>query len=152
MNGNVRAIRRIFFLHLIKEYRKCIRLDTTKWARWSTGNCARNLDSTIRTNDICTPQHLVLPLWLKVDLGVIATKGYSTLSRWSLITNPRFPTFWRVCLCLRSFAALQGMQFCVFKVWFGLVLWYINHCWLFIAKFFLYIYTEKIWFISTFYW
>ena len=31
-------------------------------------------------------------------------------------------------------------------VWFGWVLWHINHCWLFNAKFSLYIYIKYIWF------
>ena len=38
--------------------KKSIRLDTTEWARWSTGNCARNLNLIIRTNGICTTQNL----------------------------------------------------------------------------------------------
>ena len=29
------------------------------WARWSTGNCARSLNLTIRTNGICTTQNLI---------------------------------------------------------------------------------------------
>ena len=37
---------------------KDIRQDTTGWARWSTGKWARNLNLTIRTNGICTTQHL----------------------------------------------------------------------------------------------
>ena len=41
-------------------HRNSIRLDTTGWARWSTGNCARNLNSTIQTNGTCTNQHLSL--------------------------------------------------------------------------------------------
>ena len=28
------------------------------WATWSSGSCARNLNLTIRTNSICTTQHL----------------------------------------------------------------------------------------------
>ena len=39
-------------------HRKCIRLDTNEWARWSTGRCARNLNLTVRTNGICTNQNL----------------------------------------------------------------------------------------------
>ena len=31
-------------------------------------------------------------------------------------------------------------------VWFGLVLWHINHCWLFNAKSSLYIYIKYLWF------
>ena len=33
-----------------------------------------------------------------------------------------------------------------YVVWFALVLWYINHCWLFNAKSSLYIYMKYIWF------
>ena len=49
--------------HIISECsklanRRSIRLDTTAWARWSIGICARNLDLTIRTNGIWTTQHL----------------------------------------------------------------------------------------------
>ena len=34
---------------MIETKRKSIRLNTTGWARWSNGNCARNLSLTIRT-------------------------------------------------------------------------------------------------------
>ena len=32
-----------------------IRLDTTRWGRWSTGNCTRNWNLTTRINSIWTP-------------------------------------------------------------------------------------------------
>ena len=35
-----------------------IRLDTTRWARWSNGRCAKNLNLTIPTNGICRTRHL----------------------------------------------------------------------------------------------
>ena len=41
----------------LKEY-KSIRLDTTGWARWSTGRYAKNRNLNIRTNGICTTQQL----------------------------------------------------------------------------------------------
>ena len=48
--------------HIISEcsnyHRRSTRLDTTWWARWSTGKCARNLNLTMPTNGICTTQHL----------------------------------------------------------------------------------------------
>ena len=37
---------------------KAYKIGTTKWARWSIGNCARNWSLTIRTNGICTNQNL----------------------------------------------------------------------------------------------
>ena len=36
---------------------KSIRLDTIEWARWSTGNCARNWNLIIRINGIYTNQN-----------------------------------------------------------------------------------------------
>ena len=48
--------------HIISECsklaQKSIRLDATGWVRWSTGNCAKNLNLTIRINVICTTPHL----------------------------------------------------------------------------------------------
>ena len=48
--------------HIISDaansHRRCIRLDTTVWAKWSTEWCARNLNLTIRTNGKCTTQQL----------------------------------------------------------------------------------------------
>ena len=41
-----------------KFHRSSTRLDTTGWARGSTGKCARNLNLTMPTNGICTTQHL----------------------------------------------------------------------------------------------
>ena len=50
--------------HIISECsklaQKSIRLITTGWARWSTGNCTRNRYFTIRTSGICTTQKLCL--------------------------------------------------------------------------------------------
>ena len=43
-----------WWVNAVNYCKKSIRLDTTGWARWSTGNCARNLDLTIQTKDICT--------------------------------------------------------------------------------------------------
>ena len=34
----------------------------------------------------------------------------------------------------------------IYMIWFGWVLWHINHCWLFNAKSSLYIYIKYIWF------
>ena len=48
--------------HIISECSKLAqeeyKRDTTGWARWSTGKCAGNFNSTIQTNGICTTQHL----------------------------------------------------------------------------------------------
>ena len=49
-----------------------IRLNTNGWRSWSTGNCARSLILTIRTNGIYTTQ---TP---SGKLGVMAMKLYST--------------------------------------------------------------------------
>ena len=38
--------------------RKNIRLDTTGWAWWFTGNCSKNWNLTIQINGICTTQNL----------------------------------------------------------------------------------------------
>ena len=48
---------------------KNIRLDTTWWLKWSTGNCAKNWNLIIRTNDYIKPNispgewHTPTPLW-----------------------------------------------------------------------------------------
>ena len=48
--------------HIISECSKLAqteyKVDTTRWARWSTGKCLRNLNLTILTNHICTTQYL----------------------------------------------------------------------------------------------
>ena len=42
----------------VVNYRKrSIKLDTTRWGRWFTENCARSLNLTIRTSDTCTAQN-----------------------------------------------------------------------------------------------
>ena len=53
--------------HIISEcsklaHKERIRLDRTAWRRWSTGNCAKSLNLTLRTNGICTPQNPYLRL------------------------------------------------------------------------------------------
>ena len=49
--------------HIISEFSKLAQkehksIDTTRWARRSIGNCARNFNLTIRTNGICPTQNL----------------------------------------------------------------------------------------------
>ena len=45
-----------------------------------------------------------------------------------------------------AMASLEVVKIKMVFVWFGLVLWHINHYWLFNAKFSLYIYIRYIWF------
>ena len=47
-----------WFANAANRNRRSIGLDTTGWARWSTGSCVRNLYLTIRTNGISTTSHL----------------------------------------------------------------------------------------------
>ena len=46
--------------------------------------------------------------------------------------------------CMRWIALVQSCTSGL--VWFDLILWHINHCWLFKVKFYLYIYIRYIWF------
>ena len=39
-------------------HRKSIRLNTTGWEKWSTGNCTKKLNLTLRSNVTCSTQHL----------------------------------------------------------------------------------------------
>ena len=62
-----------------------------------------------------------------------------------------------VFFCILLLLLLQLKSVFQIKFWFGMILWYINHCRLFNAKSFLYIYIKYIWFglvgfysISTF--
>ena len=61
--------------------KKNISLDTTGLEKWSTGNCARNLNLIIRTNDICPRK------WdAQNSLGFWNTNGSSNLDQ---TTRPR---------------------------------------------------------------
>ena len=64
--------------HIISECGKLaqrnIRLATSVWARWSTGSCAKNLNLTIRTNGICTTQHLFWDFNMHTDHLLSARK------------------------------------------------------------------------------
>ena len=53
----------------------------TGWARWSTGNCARNLNLTIRTNGICTTQNSYWRMRCKISSRILATNGSPNLGQ-----------------------------------------------------------------------
>ena len=44
-------------------------INTTWWERWSTGNCARKWNLTIRTNGTCTTQNPSRRMWCKKIYG-----------------------------------------------------------------------------------
>ena len=52
---------------------KSTSVDTTEWERWSTGNCARNLNFSIRKNDICTTQNPPGKWDTQTSLGICET-------------------------------------------------------------------------------
>ena len=56
--------------------RRSIRLEMTRWARWSTGNFAKDLNSTIRTNGIYTAQNLSWRMKRKKSHGILSTNGW----------------------------------------------------------------------------
>ena len=61
---------------------KSIRVEMTGWARSFTGNCARNLNLTIRTNDLYTTQNLSREMRRTNSFGTLKYKrGHLISSR-----------------------------------------------------------------------
>ena len=78
-----------------------IRLDTTGSGRWSTGNCARNFDLTIRTSGIYTTQNPFGERNVQNSLGYwdthgshnhSQTTGTSESKKWKTITPKKKKT------------------------------------------------------------
>ena len=88
--------------HIISEYSKLVqksrRLDTTGWARWSTGNCARNLNLTMRKNGICTTQNPSCKMRHKIfrDFEIQADHLISARQPDLVIVNKKTRTCWIV--------------------------------------------------------
>ena len=57
--------------HIISE---CSKFVLKVWARWFTRNCARNWSLTIRTNGICTTQHLSWKMRHTNSSGILTHK------------------------------------------------------------------------------
>ena len=53
---------------------RSIRLDTSRWARWSTENCVRNWNLTIRTNVISTTHNLYWRMKRTNSSGILIYK------------------------------------------------------------------------------
>ena len=70
-NADVKNSKRVIDNH---NYRKNIRVGTTRRAKWSTGNRARNWSLTIRTNGICTTQHLFWRMRHTNSYGILIHK------------------------------------------------------------------------------
>ena len=72
-----------------------IRLAMTGWARWSTGNCARNWNLTIQTNDVCTTQHLSWRVTHKLLRDFDIQTDHLISARWPdlIIINKKERTF-----------------------------------------------------------
>ena len=82
--------------------------------------------------------------------------GAHTFSYIIPLTKKNFSAYLHDYLC-SPFSGFPSYIFSIFflspfLVWFGLVLWHINHCRLFDAKSSLYTYIKYIWSVNTFCW
>ena len=69
------------WMNAVNKSKKRIGLDTTRWARGSTGNCARSLNLTIRTSGIGTNQNRYTKIRYTKSLGLFNTNGYPNLGQ-----------------------------------------------------------------------
>ena len=81
-----------FFLLSLRQvvWPRSIRIVSTEWATWSTGNCARNLNLSMRKNGIWTTQHLswflhsLVSTWPLRGRNCVSFYRSGLISKWSI--------------------------------------------------------------------